>query len=178
MGAMGDEPGETSGDDARKELGEALLKDTREELGRADGKAAMLMSASGVVVSVLLAGAIAGKWDPTELGHWQWLWWPGAAAGAIGIVAFAAAVWPRDVHEEPKEKLAYFGHAAQYEKVGDLETALDEKALSSKKDRTTDQLLTVSKIVRSKFQLIRWGMGLLGVALVMCSLAVTLALTL
>ncbi len=99
MGAMGDEPGETSGDDARKELGEALLKDTREELGRADGKAAMLMSASGVVVSVLLAGAIAGKWDPTELGHWQWLWWPGAAAGAIGIVAFAAAVWPRDVHK-------------------------------------------------------------------------------
>lgn len=162
MGAMGDEPKETGADDARRELVEALLKDTREELGRADSKAATLMSASGVVVSVLLAGAIAGKWNPTELGHWQWLWWPGAVAGAIGVVAFAAAVWPRAVHTEPKEALAYFGHAAQYEKVEDLETALDEKVSSPKKDRTTDQLLTVSKIVRRKYQLIRWGIGLLG----------------
>ena len=165
---------ETGGGGTREELVQMLLKDTREELGRADGKAATLMSASGVVVSVLLAGAIAGKWNPTALGYWQWLWWPGAAAGIAGIVTFAAAVWPRVRHKEPKDALTYFGHAAQYETVQNLEAALDEK-VSSSKDRTTDQLLTVSKIVRRKYRLVRWGMSFIGIALVACASAIVLA---
>ncbi len=165
---------ETGRGGAREKLVKMLLQDTREELGRADGKAATLMSASGVVVSVLLAGAIAGKWNPTALGYWQWLWWPGAAVGIAGIVAFAAAVWPRVRHKEPKDALNYFGHVAQYKTVQDLEAALDKKVCSSK-DRMTDQLLTVSKIVRRKYRLIRVGLSLLGIALVVCAFAVALA---
>ncbi len=175
MDEAGGSQGAAKDDPVRKDMVEALLKDTREELSRADGKAATLMSASGVVVSVLLAGAIAGKWDPTELGKWQLLWWPGAATGVAGVVAFAVAVWPRVSHTEPKEELAYFGHVAQYKKVENLEAALTNKGAAIK-DRTADQLLTVSKIVSAKYQYIRWGMRLLGAALLLCALAVTLSL--
>lgn len=158
-----------------KDVSAALLKDTREELNRADGKAATLMSASGVVVSVLLAGAIAGQWDPTELGGWQWLWWPGAVAGVAGVVAFAVAVWPRVSHTGPKEELAYFGHVAQYKNVQDLEKALASKNSAPTSDRTSDQLLTVSKIVSAKYWWVRLGMLLLGAALLLCTSAVIMS---
>ena len=161
--------------EARKQLAEGLLKDAREELGRADGKATTLMSASGVIIGVLLAGAIAGRWNPTDLGLWQLLWWPGTAVGLAGVVAFAAAVWPRISHEKPKDEVAYFGHVVQYEKVEDFEAALNRAASSPSKDRTVDQLFVISKIVQKKYQLIQLGMKLLGVALVLCVLAVVLA---
>lgn len=158
-----------------KHLADALLTETREELSRADGKAATLMSASGVVVSVLLAGAIAGNWNPTELGKWQVLWWPGAAAGIAGVVAFATAVWPRVSHPGSKEELSYFGHVAEYKSVEDLEAALRAKVSAPVKDRTADQVLTVSRIVHAKYRCVRLGMGLLGAGLGLCVAAVTLA---
>ena len=174
MGAT--DPGSESAgtNDGRKDFTEPLLEETRQELTRADGKAATLMSASGVVISVLLAGAIAGNWDPTELGYWQRLWWPGAVLGVVGVVAFAAAVWPRVSHKEPRETLAFFGHVAQYKKVEDLEAALDDKASSPVVDRTVDQVLVVSKIVRMKYWLIRGGLVLLGSGLCLCALSVIL----
>jgi|SRR5215218_9677568 len=161
--------------DAQKELAEGLLQEAREELGRADNKAATLMSASGVVISVLLAGVIAGKWSPTELGCFQWLWWPGAAAGISGVVSFAAAVWPRVRHKEPKEKLAFFGHVAQYKEIEGLEAALNNRVASQPTERTVDQLHIVSKIARQKYWLIRAGMVLLALALLLCAASVALA---
>jgi hypothetical protein len=76
MSVAEDDTGGSDTNAVRSELPEALLEESREELGRADGKASILFAASGVVVSVLLAGAIARKWDPTELGWFQLLWWP------------------------------------------------------------------------------------------------------
>ena len=175
MEAAGDGSSRAGIGDAQKELAEGLLQETREELGRADSKAATLMSASGVMISVLLAGVIAGKWSPTELGSLQWLWWPGAAAGTIGVVSFAAAVWPRVSHKGPKGMLAYFGHVAQYKKVENLEAALDNKVASQPVERTVDQLHIVSKIVRRKYWLIRGGMVLLAIALLLCASSVALA---
>jgi hypothetical protein len=73
-------------------LVDALLNDTREELGRADGKASILLSAVGVVVSVLLAGAISRDWNPTQLASCEWLWWLGTLSGTAAIGALGAAV--------------------------------------------------------------------------------------
>jgi len=60
------------------------------------------------------------------------------------------------------------------EKVEDLEAALDDKASSPVVDRTVDQVLIVSKIVRMKYWLIRGGMALLGSGLCLCALSVIL----
>jgi MFS family permease len=177
MGATDDGSDRAGTGDGRKDFAEPLLEETRQELTRADGKAATLMSASGVVISVLLAGLIAGRWNSTVLQPWQWLWWIGVGIGIAGVVAFAAAVWPRVSHTEPKEALAFFGHVAQFKNVQALETALDRKPSSPTEARTVDQLLTVSKIVRMKYWLIRGGMVLLGIGLCACVVSIVLSRT-
>ncbi len=160
---------------ARDELTGALLGETREELGRADGKASILLSASGLIVSVLLAGAIARDWNPTDLGGIEWLWWVGAAFCVGAIVFLALAVWPRVEHGADKAKVAYFGHVARFGKIDELATALDKRAAdSSKGDRDLDQLFMVAAIVDTKYARIRAGMFLLGLGLLLCGLAVTL----
>jgi hypothetical protein len=173
-----DEQEASNVDSVPEEMADALLTETREELGRADSKAATLMSASGVVVSVLLAGAIAGQWTPLQLGWWQLLWWPGAVTGAAGVIAFAYAVWPRVTHEDPEQKLAYFGHVANYDKVEDLRAALKNKDSTPAMDRTLDQLIVVSKIVTAKYYWVRWGMRLLALGLLLCVVAVVIKLVL
>src|SRR5262245_8921031 len=62
-----------------------LLKEAREELARADSKAALLLAATGVAVGALLAGLIGGKWMPFSLDNRvEWLWWFGVASVASG----------------------------------------------------------------------------------------------
>ncbi len=163
----------THSEDDRATLVDSLLKDTREELGRADGKASILLSAVGVVVSVLLAGAISRNWNPTQLASFEWLWWLGTLSGTAAIVAFGAAVWPRVEHPADKEKLTYFGHVADFKKVDDLSVAVARRASATDpQDRPIDQLYTVSKIVAKKYKLIRWGIGFFGAALLLCTAAV------
>ena len=57
------------------EYGIALLDATREELVRADSKAALLLAGAGVGVSALLNGLMSGRWTPTVLDNRvEWLW--------------------------------------------------------------------------------------------------------
>ncbi len=162
-------------EDLRAELVDSLLSDTREELGRADGKASILLSAAGVVVSVLLAGAISRDWNPTQLASFEWLWWLGTLSGACAIVALGWAIWPRVNHPAEKGKLTYFGHVASFKTVDELSAALDRRvSAASPQSRPTDQLHTVSKIVDKKYRRIRWGIGLFGAALLICTAAVAL----
>src|ERR1035441_6347411 len=73
-----------------------LLADTREELTRADSKAALTLAATGVVIGALLAGLFGGKWTPFDLNSKiQWLWWLGVGSAALGVFSIAAAVYPR-----------------------------------------------------------------------------------
>ena len=125
-------------------------------------------------MSVLLAGAIARDWDPTELGGARWLWWIVALLGIVALVSFALAVWPRVEHGAGK--VTCFGHVAKFEKLDDLRKALDERAAkSSKGDRDLDQLFMVAGLVDKKYSWIGSGMALLGVGLLLCGLAVIVA---
>src|SRR5690242_8638023 len=73
-----------------------LLKDTREELARADSKAALLLAGTGVVVGAVLAGLLGGRWTPFSLDNRvEWIWWLGVGSAAAGIFSIAAAVYPR-----------------------------------------------------------------------------------
>ena len=54
-----------------------LLAETREELHRAEGKAAMLFAIFGIGFGAVLAGIIAGDWKPSDL----------AAGAEVALVA-------------------------------------------------------------------------------------------
>ena len=139
-----------------------LLNETREELDRADRKAQILFAASGVGVSVVVAGIVAGDWSPLQLSAWALVaWGTGAGLVAIGLFVLGISIFPRIVHHDPGGKVAYFGHAASYPNIEALRAAL-EAAAAQPDDRTLDQLWIVSRIVVRKYRLIRWALVALG----------------
>src|SRR3954452_18945096 len=80
---------------------EALLKETREELIRADAKASLLFAATGVVLAAVLTGIISGKWNPGDLkAGATGAFILGATAYAVAVISLGYAVWPRITHEE------------------------------------------------------------------------------
>lgn len=139
-----------------------LLHESREELERADRKAQILLASSGVAVSVVMAGVIAGNWTPLQLPTWALtVWSMGACAVLLGIVLLSISIFPRIVHRDPAGKVAYFGHVASYPNVEALRAAL-ATAAADPDDRTTNQLWVISRIVVRKYRLIRWALGLFG----------------
>lgn len=163
---------------------ELLLDEGREELERADHKASILLGAASLVLSVFLGAAVAGDWDPTEIGDGraQAVLWGGISFAVLGVIRLGAAVMPQVKHDEAKEKLAYFGHVIQYWEGGwalrrsakaqsdavgrdELRAAI---GLASRRrfDRTVDQVWVVSHIVQRKYRHIRralWAFAVAGV---------------
>ena len=142
----------------------SLLTNAREEIDRADAKASILLAASGVVASALLASLIAGSWTPLKLqAVVQWAWWLGLAESAIGIWCLAMAVYPRERRRDSgiPGTVAYYGDIVAYPTTAQLVAALNRSA-ETNIERIADQLRNVSWIVSHKYMLIRWGMrGLL-----------------
>src|SRR5688572_6722117 len=105
-----------------------MLAETREEDARADAKAQIIVAAAVVVVSVIVAGIIGGKWSPSDLACWgRFGWWAGAAAGAIAIRALGFGVYPR-LKRTGAHRLAYFEDVPKYAAVGDLARDLEKEA--------------------------------------------------
>ncbi|MFV2198704.1 Pycsar system effector family protein [Nocardiopsis sp. LOL_012] len=152
----------------------ALLAETREELARADQKAAILLAAAGVVIGALFASLLGGGGQPEGLGPlWRALWWGGALTALLGAGCFGFAVLPRTVHRAGRtEIVGFYGDVAAYADDGALLRAL---AVSSDHtlDRVVSQLRAIAHIVVLKYRLVRWGILLFG-ASVLCQ-AVVLA---
>jgi hypothetical protein len=150
-----------------------LLGDTREELTRADSKAALLLSATGVAVGALLAGLLAGKWTPFELDNRvEWIWWVGVGSAAAGIYSIAAAIYPR-IHRRSSDQArppAYYGDVAGYEKIELFRQAVDQAV--DLRERLIDQTFQVSHIVQRKYVLLQRGLRFLLLAIVACAAAV------
>lgn len=142
------------------ELG--MLVEARSEVGTADHKASMVLTALGVGFGALLAAVVAGDWSPDELaGLFEWLWWVGAALAAGSVVAAALAVWPRWDEGETFQHPHYWGHVARYESVQDLAAALDQGDVEES-DRTRSQLWKLSQIVALKYTWVRRAFLLAG----------------
>jgi hypothetical protein len=63
-----------------------LLRDSREELNRADSKAQILLGVFGIVYGVLLAAVVAGDWAPNHLCDGaEVVWWAGAVLLTGGL---------------------------------------------------------------------------------------------
>jgi hypothetical protein len=157
----------------------ALLRETREELDRADKKASLLLAAAGVAIGALITGLLAGDWSPFELHNLvEWIWWLGVGCAAAAIAALASAVYPRIARlGPPPSVVAYFGDVVTIKSHDALKEALRDSS-SLNLDRLTDQVGQVSAIVRTKYVLIRSGLQLLGAATVLCAGSVLLALAL
>jgi hypothetical protein len=150
-----------------------LLKDTRDELTHADSKAALLLAATGVIVSALFAGMLGGRWTPFQLDiRVQWTWWLGVGLAASGIFSIAAVVYPRIYRHETSHPgvPAYYGDVAAFKDIDAFRQAV-EKVPSAQK-RLTDQIFYVSQIVQRKYLLLRRGMRLLFFAFWACTAAV------
>lgn len=139
-----------------------LLAENREELARADNKAATLLAAALIIVGALLAGFVAGDWSVSSLPSQSLvLWWVAVALAAVGICLLAAALAPRRMKRtEDSNRLAYFGDVANLASCDDLVEALD-KAAKSDGARYVDQLFVTSQILSAKYSCIYWGMILL-----------------
>ncbi|MGO4253021.1 Pycsar system effector family protein [Paenarthrobacter nicotinovorans] len=155
------------------QLASSILREAREELVRADGKASLLLAAAGIIIGALLAAFLAGTWHPSKLKDClEWLWWLGTALGSLGIVALACAVFPRTTYRTKRRPgiVSYFGDVvgltAQEIEAGIIATADQEGSA------TYDQVRAISFVVDKKYRWIQRGMLLLGTAATCCVLAV------
>lgn len=151
-----------------------MLVAAREELVRADTKAAVLLAATGVGIGALLGGLLSGNWSPFELANWiEWAWWLGAAAAAFAVWRLGYAVYPRTKRKGPPPTvLGYFDDVNKFRgTTAELKRAL---LAAAPEDRQVDQLRETSRIVGAKYDGIKTALGSLGLAAVLCAGAVLL----
>lgn len=155
------------------EYARALLVSSREELVRADTKAALLLAASGIAIGALLNGLLGGKWSPSDLNSWvEWLWWLGIASTVVAIVSLASAIYPRTKRFGVKPSLvAYYGDVvllSREELAATIMAATPAKINSA----LFDQIYQVSLIVSRKYKLFRIALWAFASAAALCAASV------
>lgn len=152
-----------------------LLAETREEIDRADSKASILLASTGIAVGALLAGLLSRSWAPTNLRTpYEFVWWAGVAAAAVGIWNLAYAVYPRTRRRGKRpDHVGYYGDVLSFDNTTELSEALHRSA-DVKTARLADQLYQLSLIVDRKYRSIRRAMWCLLAAIGSCATAVTL----
>jgi len=152
-----------------------LLTETREELIRIDSKAALLLAASGVVISALFTNLFGKRWTPYELNQGiEWIWYLGVASGAFGLFFIIAAVYPRiyrDGLARPKVP-AYYADVARYKNPRTLRDAIER--VSQPAERLADQVFILSRIVHRKYVLLRLALRCLLLAALACTAVVVI----
>ncbi|WP_271219494.1 Pycsar system effector family protein [Streptosporangium carneum] len=156
----------------------AVLTDARNEIGRADQKAAALLAASGVGVGALIAGLLGGQWSPTRLpGSVQWLWWVGIVLCALGVLSLGFAIYPRSSRGAARivrRRGVFLGDFASAVKA-ELGRAKLGRDARVRIELVVSQVEHLASIVDVKYRHIRRGMLLLLAAILCCASAVVLA---
>lgn len=167
-----------SGGDEALGIGRQVLTEAREELARADNKAALLLAAIGVVAGALLAALLAQSWSPAVLSDTiEWLWWVGVIAVLAAIGALASAVYPRTTYRGAKSSfISFFGDVVATTD-GELEGKLEATAAKPRKV-LIDQLIAISHIVDQKYRRIQFALWALVVGGVACLVSVLINLVL
>lgn len=150
-----------------------LLAETREEIVRADTKAAILFTAFGIAVAAVLAGLIAGDWSPSDLDRGATVvFWVGSGGAFVSFLALGYALWPRMKHKQAEGPASYYLKVHEYDDLNALRAALKQSAEAG--NRSVEQLKAASDIAWSKFIGIRIAMVLYGFGLAACGGAVIL----
>ena len=148
-----------------------MLDEARADVVQADQKASILLGIVGVAFSVVLGGQIAGDFDANDLTPLgECLWWIAVGAIVLSVTASGMAIWPRYQVSDPDEGITYWGHVAAYRDPDRLDGAL-ELQIQSTRRRNLHQLSHVSRLVRTKYVLVRWALVLGGLAAGLFTLA-------
>lgn len=154
-----------------------LLSMTREELVRADAKAAVLLAGAGVAIGAVLSGLIARSWAPFALDNRiEWLWWIGALLALFGIFKLGSAIFPSTQRTGvPPKLIAYYGDVQAYKNrpAAELRKALEDTARQGP-SYLLDQIVQISNIAALKYFKIRQSMIALGLSAAACGAAVFL----
>jgi hypothetical protein len=169
------EPLPTGLDGDEHELAKTLLAESREELTRADGKAALLLAALGIGLSAILAAILAGDWSPFDLKEpYQGLWWAGSSFAGVSLFSLCAAVYPKVRHDNPAGGVSYFGDIAPLKTVSALRAAL-KRSETDLAERTVSQLHVIARLVDRKYRFLRIGLVALGLGIAFTLAAVLAA---
>ena len=149
--------------EAQAAYAQQMLAEAREELMRADSKAAMLLSAALVAGSFLGGAAFSGEWSPLAIpGCWQWMLWAGLVAWFVAVVDLLAAAFPRIGRPTDRTHLTYFRHAEMHMSPDELRDSLASVA-HDPLHRLVDQLWNVSKVAVMKYRRVQRGLIALAV---------------
>lgn len=152
--------------EANLEHAQLLLKETREELGKADAKVSILLATSGVAASIAFGSVAAGHRIPSHLALWaETLWWIGVSASLVGIAILGTTLVPHISHQEGKSAVRYFGHVSEFSSPAELMEAL-QCANDPRLERTVDQLWVVSRLVIQKYRRIRYALFAFALAII------------
>jgi hypothetical protein len=160
-------PAELAAGEAPLDLGALRdqLAETREEIVRVDSKASVVLAGAGVAVGVILAGLIAGDMKISSMSVVVLVTSAlSATATLVGIGCLGAGIYPR-CGTPQAGRARYFAEAATYETAEALKRALAQDAIVG--DRLVHQLWGLSKAVVNKYVLLRWGIRMLGLAIVL-----------
>jgi hypothetical protein len=127
------------------------------------------LAASGVIVGVVLGGAIGGEWSPSDLApRAEVIWWIGVATAAIGIAALGFAIFPR-LLKSGGGRVTHFEDVLHVSDVAALVTALNKEAEQGRRD--PEQLFRLSRVVHRKYAAVQWAMRALAAAIMLCGIS-------
>ncbi|MEV0598435.1 Pycsar system effector family protein [Streptomyces sp. NPDC050315] len=133
-----------------------LLDQNFGEIGRADGKATVLLATTGSLLGFLLAR------QPHQPGWTAVLWWMAATGSVSSLLTLLLAVLPRHsaAPRDETQTLAYFEDVLQASQQARLAEAIRDDERSSK-ERLLRALEGTSRIAHIKNAYIRWAVALL-----------------
>lgn len=166
-------------------LAESLVGEARQELAQAEAKAVWLLSAAVIALGAVISGAESGSWSPNRLNSVvaEAVLWASLASAAAGVYWLAMSLLPRFRNDGNREKLAYFGHAAQFgfdthdRQVirANLGAALVRAATETDNlDRLADRVFDISTIVLAKYRRIRKAIQAFGTSALLFGVAMAI----
>lgn len=141
----------------------AILEYTREELGRADSKAGILLAVNGIGVGAILNRAASSGTLPFHLNPFIAIsWWLAVMAVTVSSGFLIAAIKPRvnRGYAPSTGRIAYFGDVRRLPSPDDLAKIL-RKGQNDWLDVLADQIWHVSHLCQIKYQHINRGLWLM-----------------
>jgi hypothetical protein len=153
------------------DLASVLLSEAREELTRADSKAAMLLASFGLFIGIVISGLIAGDFKLDNLDcAGSYMWWVGCLLIAISVIALARAIYPNLTHGDANGPISYFGHAASLDPTA-IEGRLEQQ-LKAECPRVVEQLSVISDLVWLKYRCLQVALWSFGGGVALCCVGV------
>ncbi|KIZ14748.1 Pycsar system effector family protein [Streptomyces natalensis] len=148
--------GQHGHDRTGERIAERLLNTVREDLGRADSKAAVLLSGALALPAFLIGGHGAPDWrGPADI--------PLIVAGvlwAVAVTALVRALMPRTTTIRTQDGVTFFGDLLPPHDLARLSAEVAEAGRDPARWLLV-QAVDVSAILSAKYRAIRWAVGAL-----------------